>query len=90
MRLALVRVTSENLKRIDLSGCHNISASGMEDILQYMTETCSSVKEVDVTACSNAAVLRAVAIRGRAVCEVHSPLDLYTRLKSLEVHAEEV
>ncbi len=77
-RVALVRVTSENLKRVDLSGCHNISAGCMEDILQYMTETCSGVNEVDVTACSNEAVLRAVATRARAVCGVHSALDLYT------------
>ena len=80
VRLALVRVTSENLKRVDLSGCHNISAGGMEDILQYIA-TCSGVKEVDVTACSNEAVVRAVAIRARAVCGVHSALDLYTHLK---------
>jgi hypothetical protein len=39
VRLALVRVTSENLKRIDLIGCHNIRAGGMEDILLYMAET---------------------------------------------------
>ena len=89
VRLALVRVTSENLKRVDLSFCHNISAGGMECILQYMAEACSGVREVDVTACSNEAVLRAVAIRARAVCGVHSGLDLYTHLKSLEVHAEE-
>ena len=87
--LALVRVTSENLKRVDLSGCHNISAGGMEDILQYIA-TSSGVKEVDVTACSSEAVLRAVAIRARAVCGVHSALDLYTHLKSLGVYAEEV
>jgi hypothetical protein len=31
-----------------------------------------------------------VALRARAVCGVHSALDLYTHLKSLEVHAEEV
>ena len=90
VRLALVRVTSENLKRVDLSFCHNISAGGMEDILQYMAEACSGVKEVNVTGCSNEAVLQAVAIRARAVCGVHSALDLYTHLKSLEVHAEEV
>jgi hypothetical protein len=90
VRLALIRVTSENLKRVDLSGCHNISAGCMEDILQYMAEKCCGVKEVDVTACSNEAVLRAVAIRAQAVCGVHSALDLYTHLKSLEVHAEEV
>ena len=76
VRLALSRVASENLKQVDLSFCHKISAGGMEDILQYMAETCSSVKEVDVTACSNEAVLRAVAIRARAVCGVHSALDL--------------
>jgi hypothetical protein len=50
----------------------------MENILQYMAEKCSFVIEVDVTACSNEAVLRAVAIRARAVCGVHSALDLYT------------
>ena len=78
VRLALVRVTSENLKRVDLSGCHNISAGCMEDMLQYMTEKCSGVKEVDVIA-----VVRAVAIpvcgynrTARAVCAAHSALDL--------------
>jgi hypothetical protein len=90
VRLALVRVTSENLRLVNLSGCHNISAGGMEDFLQYLADKCPGVKEVDVTACSNEAVLRAVAIRVRAVCGVHSALDLYTHLKSLEVHAEEV
>jgi hypothetical protein len=90
VRLALVRVTSENLRVVNLSGCHNISAGGMEDILQYISVTCASVKEVDVTACSNEAVLRAVATRARAACGVHSALELYTHLKSLEVHAEEV
>jgi ankyrin repeat protein len=85
VRLALVRVTSENLKRVDLSFCHHISAGGMEDILHI---TCSGVKEVDVTACSNEAVLRAVAIRARAVCGVDSALDLYNHLKSLKVYAE--
>ena len=49
MRLALSRVASENLRLVDLRGCHNISAGGMEDILQCMAETCSGVKEVDVT-----------------------------------------
>ena len=73
VRLALSRVASENLKRVDLSGCHNISAGGMEYILQYIAETCSVVKEVDVIACSNEAVLRALAIRAPVVCRVHSP-----------------
>jgi len=87
VRLALSRVASENLKQVDLSFCHKISAGGMEDILHM---TCSGVKEVDVTACSNEAVLRAVAIRARAVCRVHSALDLYTKINALEVHAEEI
>ena len=39
---------------------------------------------------NNEAVLRAVSIRARAVCVVHSALGLYTHLKSLEVHTEEV
>jgi hypothetical protein len=89
VRLALLRVASENLRLVDLSGCHNISPGGMEDILQY-TETCSGLKEIDVTECSNEAVLRAVTIRARAVCGVRSALDLYIHLKSLKVHAEEV
>ena len=49
VRLTLVCVTSENLKRVDLSFCHHIITGDMEDILQYMTETCSRVKEVHVT-----------------------------------------
>ncbi len=36
VRLALVRVTSENLRLVNLSGCRNISAGGMEGILQYV------------------------------------------------------
>ena len=52
-----------------------------------MTETSSGVKEVDVTACSNEAVLLAVSICARAVCAIHSALDLYNHLKSLEVHS---
>jgi hypothetical protein len=38
--------------------------------------TCSGPKEIDVKDCSNEAVLRAVATRARAVCGVHSALDL--------------
>ena len=54
----------------------------MEDILQYMAETwprrvLSGVKEVDVTACSNEAILRAVATRARAA----SALDLFALLR---------
>jgi hypothetical protein len=82
VRLALVRVTSENLKRIDLSGCYNISAGGMEYILQYI-ETCSGVTEVDVTACSDEAVLRAVATRARVALGAPLALDLFALLSSL-------
>ena len=32
VRVALVRVTSENLKRVDLSFCHNINAGDIQDI----------------------------------------------------------
>ena len=55
-----------------------------------MTETCSGVKEIDVTICSNEIVLRPVSVQTRTVCGVNSALDLYTHLKSLEVHDEEV
>jgi hypothetical protein len=37
VRLALVRVTSENLRVVKLSSCHSISPGGMEDILQYIS-----------------------------------------------------
>jgi len=82
VRLALVRVTSENLKRVDLSFCHNISAGGMEDILQYISETCFGVREIDVTACSNETVLRAMATRARAALGP-SALDLFALLRSM-------
>ena len=72
MRLALVRVTSVHLKLVDLSGCDNISAGDVEDILQYMTETCYRVNEVDLTTYSNEAVLRAVGTRARTALGVHS------------------
>ncbi len=61
MRLALARVTSENLRVVNLSGYPNISPSDVEDILKYIAETCSRVEEVDVTTCSNETVLRTVA-----------------------------
>jgi hypothetical protein len=85
VRRALSRVASENLRLVDLSGCQEISPGGMEKIMKYISKTCSGLKEIDVKGCSNEAVLRAVAIRARAVCGVHSALDLYTHLKSLEV-----
>ena len=92
VRLALVRVTSENLKRIDLSGCRNISASGIEEIL-HMIETCSNIKEVDVTACSSETVLRAVATRARAALGAPSALDLFALLRSFggtrNIHTQE-
>jgi hypothetical protein len=83
VRLALVRVTSENLRVVNPSGCRNISAGGMEDILQYMAETCSGVKEVDVTACSYEAVLRAVATRARVALGAPFALDLFALLRSM-------
>ena len=36
VRLALVHVTSENLRLVSQSGCHNISAGCMGNILQYI------------------------------------------------------
>ena len=86
VRLALVRVTSENLRLVNLSGCHNISAGGMEDILQYVAEHCSCVQELDVTACSNEAVLRAVATR--AALGAPSALDLFALLRSMGEEGE--
>jgi len=83
VRLALARVTSENLRLVNLSGCHNISAGGMEDFLQYVAAHCSGVKEVDVTACSNEAVLRAVATRARAALGCPLALDLFALLRSM-------
>jgi ankyrin repeat protein len=56
----------------------------MEEILQYIAEACSGVQEIDITACSSEAAVRAVAIRARAVCGVHSALDLYAHLKALQ------
>jgi hypothetical protein len=82
VRLALVRVTSKNLTVVNLRGCRNISPGGMEDIMQYISETCCGVKEVDVTACSNEAVLRAVATRARAALAPLA-LDLFALLISM-------
>ena len=67
---------------VNLSGCHNISARGVEDIVQYIAETCIGVKEVDVTACSSETVLRAVATRAQADL-VPLALDLFALLRSL-------
>jgi hypothetical protein len=78
---ALAR-TPDNLKLVDLSGCSGISARGMGDILHHIAVKCAGVTEIDVSACREEAVLRAVAIRARAVYDVESALDLYARLKS--------
>jgi hypothetical protein len=76
------------LRLVNLSGCHNISAGGMEatycmDVLQYVAEHCSGVKEVDVTACTNETVLRAVATRARAALGAPLALDLFALLRSM-------
>ena len=84
VRLALVRVTSENLGVVNLSGYHNITAGCMEHILQSTAETCSGVKEVDVTAFSNETVLRVVATRARAALGSPLALDLFALLRSLD------
>jgi ankyrin repeat protein len=55
----------------------------MEDILQYVSAHCCGVKEVDVTACSNEAVLRAVATRARAALGCPLALDLFVLLRSM-------
>jgi hypothetical protein len=54
----------------------------MGDILHHIAVKCAGVTEIDVSACREEAVLRAVAIRARAVYDVESALDLYARLKS--------
>ena len=82
--LALERVSSENLKTVDLSGCQGISARSMEDILQHIATRCANVKEVDVTGCCEEGVLMALAVRARVVCGVNTAQDLYARLKALQ------
>jgi hypothetical protein len=79
---ALGRVKSPHLRLVDLKGCCKISASGMEDILRFV-DSCGGVKEVDITACSAEAVLRAVAVGTQTVCGLDSPLELYKYLKVL-------
>jgi hypothetical protein len=79
---ALGRVKSPHLRLVDLKGCCKISASGMEDILRFV-DSCGGVKEVDITACSDEAVLRAVAVGTQTVCGLDSPLELYKYLKVL-------
>jgi hypothetical protein len=76
VRLALVRVTSENLRVVNLSGLPQYQPWWHGG---HPCETCSGVKEVDVTACSNETVLRAVATRAR----VALGLDLFALLRSL-------
>ena len=75
-------MASENLREVDLSGCQEIRASGMENILRICAETCSGLLEVNITACSEEAILRAVAIRAQAVCNAASALELYLTLRS--------
>ena len=55
----------------------------MEDILQYIAETCSGVEEVDVTACSNETVLRVVATRSPTALSAPLVMDLFVLLRSL-------
>jgi hypothetical protein len=79
---SLDRVASENLREVDLSGCREIRASGMENILRTCAEKCLGLLEVNITACSEEAILRAVAIRAQTVCTAASALELYLTLHS--------
>ena len=70
-----------------MSGCYNIAAChGMEDILQYIAETCSGVKEVDVTACSYETVLRGVATRARIALGAADSATAFERESSCQYH----
>ena len=82
---ALAR-TPDNLKWVDLSGCSGISARCMGDILHHIAVKCAGVTEIDVSACREKAILRAVAIRARAVYDVESALEVYVHLKSDAQH----
>ena len=86
---SLGRVASENLREVDLSGCREIRASGMENILRKCAETCSGLLEVNITACSEEAILRAVAIRAQAACNAASALELYLTLRSSSARRDE-
>ena len=87
---SLGRVASENLREVDLSGCREIRAVSMENILRKCAETCSNLLEVNITACSEEAILRAMAIRARAACNAESALELYQKLQQKLKPSEEL
>jgi WD40 repeat protein/ubiquitin len=63
----LERVAGQGLRMVALRGCRKLIASAMEEILDRLHATCPAVIEVDITGCSDQAVLRALSVCARSM-----------------------
>jgi hypothetical protein len=59
-----------------------LSARDVEEILKLLDATCSGVREVDITGCSDEVILRALAVRALSTLGP-SPLHMHARLLEL-------
>ena len=87
----LKRVAGQGLRMVALRGCRKLIASAMEEILDRLHATCPEVIEVDITGCSDQAVLRALSVRARSMFgDVQTQLHLIARAQAPLIALAEV
>ena len=74
-------VAGGNLQSVSLALCRELSARDIEEILKLLHATCPGVREVDITGCSDEAILRAL-----AVCAMSTLGDSPLGASPLRVH----
>ena len=79
----LMRVAGANLKTVCLEGCRQLSAVDIGRILAGLDARCPAVIEVNLTDCSEEAILRALATAARRHFGAVSPADLRAILLAL-------
>ena len=79
----LVRVAGANLETVCLEGCWQLSAVDIERILADLAARCPAVIEVNLTDCSEEAILRALATAAKRHFGAVSPADLRAMLLAL-------
>jgi len=79
----LERVAGQSLRMVGLRQCSKLSSIDIQHILDRLHATCPAVAEVDITGCSDHAVLRALSVRARSTFDTASPLNVRTQLMAL-------
>ena len=79
---ALGLIAGGKLQVVGLALCRGLSARDIEKILKLLDATCPGVREVDITACSDEVILRALSVRALSTLGA-SPLHVHARLLEL-------